>query len=154
MGLDTIPGSCIVLETDKFPVLPGEDSEVVNEGMYGKALCIYLQNELPKFGVTVELYCAEDWGWYLGVIDNDFKMGLGIFSINPVGFGPQIYAIQSLVLARKKWYWRQFRSVDVTDSVIAIFDKLENALNFDSDIWTVKRQDGFTYNSAADVEVD
>jgi len=140
-----IPGTCISLETDKFPVLPGEDSEVVNEGMYGKALCIYLQSELPSFGITVEHYCAEDWGWWLGVIENDFKLGLGIYSHNPIGQSPQAYAIHSLITNRKKWYWRQFKSVDVTINVTSIFDKIENALGFDSEIWSVERHDGFPY---------
>lgn len=140
-----IPGTCIKLETDKFPVLPGEDSEVVNEGMYGKALCIYLQEELPSFGLTIESYCCEDWGWWLKVLEADFKLELGVYSHNPVGFSPQAYAIHSLNTTGRQWRWRQLRSVDVAERIIAIFDKIENALGSDSEIWTVERHDEFPF---------
>ena len=46
-----IPQSCLLIETKKFPVLKGEQEEIVNEGMYGKALCTYLQAKLPLVGI-------------------------------------------------------------------------------------------------------
>jgi hypothetical protein len=46
-----IPRSCVAIETNKFPILEGEDDEIVNENMYGKALCKYLENNLPKTGI-------------------------------------------------------------------------------------------------------
>jgi len=48
-----IPESCLLIETCKFPILPGEDQEIVNEGMYGKAFCQYLESALPLAGVRV-----------------------------------------------------------------------------------------------------
>ena len=32
----------IHIRSDKFPALPGEDDEIVNDGMYGKALVLTL----------------------------------------------------------------------------------------------------------------
>ncbi len=33
-----IPQSCLLIETKKFPVLPSEDQEIVNELTYGNRL--------------------------------------------------------------------------------------------------------------------
>lgn len=140
-----IPGTYIKLETDKFPVLPEEDTEVVNEGMYGKALCLYLQNELPSFGIDVEFFCVEDWGWWISVVENDFKMGLTVYSHNIVGASPKAYVIASSIDTNKKWYWRRFKSIDVTDNVTSIMEKVENALGFDPEIWSVERHDSFPF---------
>ena len=54
-----IPRSCLLIETKKFPVLPGEDDEITNERMYGKALCQYLQSQLPLAGINVPGYGNE-----------------------------------------------------------------------------------------------
>jgi hypothetical protein len=56
-----IPQSSLLIESKKFPVMPGEDQEITNERMYGKALCHYLQAELPQAGLKVPAYCNEDW---------------------------------------------------------------------------------------------
>ena len=55
-----IPNSCIKIETTKFPILEGEKDEIVNENMYGKAVCNYLEKELPKENIEVPFYCNED----------------------------------------------------------------------------------------------
>lgn len=138
-----IPGTYVKIESHKFPVLPGEDTEVVNEGMYGKALCNYLQAELPLLGITVNFYCAEDWGWWVDVTENGFNMGLRVYSHNAIGETPEIYVIASSIDKRKKWYWKKLKSIDVTDQVNSIFDKVVNALKADPDIWSVERHDDF-----------
>jgi hypothetical protein len=40
----------IHIRSAKFPILPGEKEELVNEGMYGKALAQYLQEKLRERG--------------------------------------------------------------------------------------------------------
>jgi hypothetical protein len=40
----------ILIRSTKFPVLPGEKEELVNEGTYGKALAGYLQKKLKERG--------------------------------------------------------------------------------------------------------
>jgi len=128
-----IPGVYIKIETDKFPVLPGEDSEVVNEGMYGKALCQYLENELPKYGVVVNFFCSEDWGWWVDITENDHRFGLLVHSHKIIGSSPEIYVIGSSITSRKKWFWKRFKSLDVSNDVIS-----------DSEIWSVERSNEFS----------
>jgi len=67
-----ISKTCIEIHTDKFPILSEEEDEVVNEGMYGKALCKYLDNELPLVGVEVVRFQSEDWGWWIEVRIKEF----------------------------------------------------------------------------------
>ncbi len=41
--------------------MPGEDDELVNEGMYGKACSQYLQANLACRGYSVPFVVCEDW---------------------------------------------------------------------------------------------
>ncbi len=138
-----IHGTWLKIETDKFPILPGEEDEVVNEGMYGKALCTYLEKELPKFGVQVNFYCSEDWGWWVDVTEQGLNMGLLIYGHTVVGVSPEQYAIGSSIQESPKWFWKKFKKIDVTDKVTALMDKVENALDFDEEIFTVERFDEY-----------
>ena len=140
-----ISGTCIEIQTDKFPILPGEDEEVVNDGMYGKALCQYLEKELPSFGVVVNSFCAEDWGWWVDVSENEYNMGLQIYTFEPIGQNPEKYFIKSSVTNAKKWSWSKFKKLDVSAEVTSILDKVENALLHDNDIFIVERHDEFPY---------
>ena len=51
-----IQGTCLEIHTKKFPILPDEKEEIVNEGMYGKALCQYLEKELPKYQIGSAIF--------------------------------------------------------------------------------------------------
>ena len=43
-------GKFIHIRSAKFPILPGEKEELVNEGMYGRALAEYLQARVRDRG--------------------------------------------------------------------------------------------------------
>lgn len=61
------PNPFFHLRAPRLGVLPGEDDELVNEGLYGKALCVHLGEQLAAQGWTVGPPVAEDWGWWLDV---------------------------------------------------------------------------------------
>jgi len=140
-----IGDTCITIETQKFPVLDGEEEELVNENMYGKALCIYLEKELPKIGIKVPLFLCEDWGWWLEVIDKDFKMGLCIYSHPDEEDNPERYAVMSSITDEKKWIWSKLRRIDVSDNVQNIMDSIENIFKDDSEINNIMRHDDFPF---------
>lgn len=71
----------IHIRTSKFPTMPGEEEELINPGMYGKAVAIYLQQRLVEKGYESPLYCCEDWGWWVGVKRGDFSSGACIYCI-------------------------------------------------------------------------
>jgi hypothetical protein len=138
-----IPGNCLLIETDKFPVLESEEEELVNEGMYGKALCRYLEKELPKLNINVPSFCCEDWGWWVAVSSGEFEMGLCIYSDPNLGDKPTRYAIMSSVTERKKWVWSKFRKIDVSKDVSRIMDQVEKLFEEDSEITQVSRHDDY-----------
>jgi hypothetical protein len=74
-------GKFIHVRSDKFPILPGEDEEIINEGMYGKALAEYLQKELTEVGYTVPFVCAEDWGWWVELSTDPIRSGVSIYAL-------------------------------------------------------------------------
>jgi hypothetical protein len=140
-----IPRSCLLIESKKFPVMPGEDQEITNERMYGKALCQYLQAALPSSGIIVPTYCNEDWGWWLDVERGDFKMGLCIYSEPAVVKDPERYALLPSIDRAKKWSWAKFKKVDVSKDVLELIDIVERVLKSDKEIAVVTRHDDYPF---------
>ena len=140
-----IPQSCLLVETKKFPIMPGEDQEIVNERMYGKALCQYLESVLPGAGLGVLGYCAEDWGWWLEVERGAFKMGLCVYSDPEATANPERYAILPSVQQAKKWSWSKFKNIDNSADVLEIVGVLERVLKSDKEIPVVTRHDDYPF---------
>ncbi len=140
-----IQGSCLAIRTKKFPILDGESEELVNEGMFGKALCLYLKEKLPEKGIKVPFFCAEDWGWWLEVEEGDFKMGLCIYSDPESQEHPQRYAILPSLDSDKKWSWSKFRFIDISSKVLRIVANLEELFQEDQEIDSVTRHDDFPF---------
>ena len=145
LGVQVISGTCIEIRTKKFPILEGEEDEIVNEGMYGRAFCQYLERELPKAGLTVPFFTAEDWGWWIEVKDSDFILGLQIYSDVEEDQNPEAYAVMSSVTKGSKWTWKKFRKIDVTQDVVEIMDKVERLLMDDPEIELVERKNEFPF---------
>ena len=80
----------IHIRSTRFPILPGEEEELLNEGTYGKALAEYLQAELAKRGYDAPFVCCEDWGWWVE-LKAPFTFGVCIYvslvvpSFRPLG---------------------------------------------------------------------
>jgi len=140
-----ISGTCLEIRTKKFLILEGEKDEIVNEGMYGKALCLYLERELPKEGLAVPFFTAEDWGWWIEVMDGDFVLGLQIYPDAMEDQHPEAYAVMSSVSKGRQWSWKKLRKIDLTRNVVEIMDKVERVLSSDPEIDLVKRQDDFPF---------
>jgi hypothetical protein len=59
----------------KFPPYEGEE-EQINPGLWGKRLAEYLAENLAKKGIKTEEPIAEDWGWYVPVQNDEFRLAL------------------------------------------------------------------------------
>ena len=140
-----IPGTCISIETERFPILEGEENELVNEGMYGKALCLYLEKKLPLNGIEVPSFCCEDWGWWIEVAQEKFQMGLCVYSDPSAGGNPDKYAVISSVTKETKWSWSKFRKIDVSDNVLKVMDTVEKVFREDDQIKSISRQDDYPF---------
>lgn len=103
-------------------MLPGEESELVNPGMYGKALAIFLQERLSEFGYSVPSYNAEDWGWWVEIGDHPYKLGLCIYCGK--GSKGMEHAVCIGKTSERAWNWRKFKSEDCTGDLIKLFTML------------------------------
>ena len=140
-----IPQSCLLIETKKFPVLEGEKDEIVNENMYGKALCKYLEAQLPLVGIKVPFFCNEDWGWWLETERNGFRMAQCIYSDPDANPNPERYALLPSIKAAKKWSWLKFKSIDLSQDVLGVVGAVEQVFKKDSDIRVVTRHDDYPF---------
>jgi hypothetical protein len=103
----------IHIRSSKFPILPGEKEELVNEGMYGKALAQYLQRKLKEHGYDASFFCCEDWGWWVDLKGAPFAFGVCIYC-GPERKGLLDFYCTDGATAPKVWSWRKFKFIDTT----------------------------------------
>ncbi|WP_216901667.1 hypothetical protein [Synechococcus sp. CCY 9618] len=103
--------SFIRLRSSRFPILPGEDDELVNEGMYGKALAIYLTEKLPEKGYATAGYGCEDWGWWVGLAGFPFTFGVCIYGRRWEDGDLDLY-VSDGAIATHRWSWRTCRFIE------------------------------------------
>lgn len=123
----------IHIRSFKFPILKGEKEEMVNDGMYGKALAKYLQRKLSERGYDAPLICCEDWGWWVELKAAPFAFGVCIYC----GFGkngPVDFACTDGVAAPKMWSWAKFRFVDTSPWVNRLHEDLITIFQADDDV--------------------
>jgi len=109
----------INISSTKFPILPGEKDELVNDGTYGKALAEYLRGKLIDRGYLSPFVCCEDWGWWVELSGAPFAWGLCIYSQQDNG------QLVNFVCAcdpdeGRKWSWGRFRFVDASPWVFKL----------------------------------
>lgn len=66
----------VEFRSSKFPPYEGEEEEI-NPGLWGKRLAEYLVQKLAERGIETEEIVAEDWGWYIPVRNEGFRLALG-----------------------------------------------------------------------------
>ena len=65
----------VEFRSSKFPPYEGEE-EQINPGLWGKRLAEYLVQKLAERGIETEEMVAEDWGWYVPVRNEGFRLAL------------------------------------------------------------------------------
>jgi hypothetical protein len=123
----------IHIRSSKFPILPGEKEELVNEGMYGKALAEYLQAQLTDRGYDAPFVCCEDWGWWVELKTGSFAFGVCIYS-KPDDDGPVEFVCTDGAAAARKWSWKRFRFVDTSAWVRKLHEDLLAILQADGEV--------------------
>lgn len=76
-------------DSSSFPPMPGEDSELINEGTYGKALLDWYSKALRKKQIEAGEYIAEDFGWYAFLKVGSAKAGVACSVIHDSEAGTQ-----------------------------------------------------------------
>jgi hypothetical protein len=134
----------IQIRSQKFPILPGEEEELVNEGMYGKALARYLQTALNDRGYEARFVCCEDWGWWLDVRVMGNLLGVCIYSDSTIdGRPPTNFVCTDGCFKRHRWNWRRFRFVDISNLIAKLHEDLLDIFYTDPEIEVVGVFDEF-----------
>jgi hypothetical protein len=113
----------IHVRSPKFAALPGEEDELVNPGMFGKALSLYLQEKLAEKGHEVPTFNCEDWGWWVEVAGPPFPFGVCVYC-GAAQDGTHEYACLVGLTSPSKWSWKQFRKIDATPWARKLFEDL------------------------------
>lgn len=129
----------IHIRSKKFPILPGEEEELVNEGMYGKALSNYLQEKLQSKGYDVPFVCCEDWGWWVRLEGFPHSFGVCIYSNADV----DEFAVSLPPGKRRFWSWARFQFVDASPDFDALWEQLLDIFQNDAEIAVVGLTDEF-----------
>jgi len=109
----------IHIQTTRFLVEPGEDEEIVNEGMYGAALSTYLKTELTKRGYD-SCSVAEDFGYWLGVSHPDTPLAtleMAVYCPGRKTETPMKYVVLVMTHKTKKWVWSKWKSISFAPAI-------------------------------------
>jgi hypothetical protein len=160
----------IHIRSTKFPILPGEKEELVNDGMYGKALAKYLQEKLKKRGkygkalakylqeklkkrgYNAPFFCCEDWGWWLELKDAPFTFGVCIYYW-PESDRPHDLFCADGVTSRRRWSWSKFRMIDTTPWVTKLHEDLVSIFGSDPEIELVSTSLNSPFSEDRDNEI-
>ena len=126
-------GSFIHIRTSKFPALPGEQEEVVNDGTCAKALAEHLRSKLSERGYDAPMVCCEDWGWWIGLKSAPFAFGVCVYS-GPEEEGPRDFACTDGANGVRKWSWSKLRFINTSPWVGKLHEDLMEIFRADKDI--------------------
>ena len=132
----------IHIRSDKFPILPDEEEELLNEGTYGKALAQYLQTELAKRGYEAPFVVCEDWGWWVE-LKAPFTFGACVYSEPKDDGPPREYACSDGAQGERVWSWRRFRFLDTSPWSERLHQDLMAIFQADPDIQVVGTSNEF-----------
>ena len=65
----------VTFRSSKFPPYEGEEEEI-NPGIWGKRLAEYFVEKLKGTGVEAEEIIGEDWGWYIPIKNEGFRLAI------------------------------------------------------------------------------
>jgi hypothetical protein len=124
----------VEFRSSKFPPYEGEEVQI-NPGLWGKRLAEYLVQKLSERGIRTTEIIAEDWGWYIPIENEGFRLALccGHQSGDDDEF--LCFTDPSTPIMRSF-----FRKIDATAQLSKLTDALQQILSSDPDIrdivWT------------------
>ena len=118
----------VEFRSSKFPPYEGEEEEI-NPGLWGKRLAEYLVKQLTERGINTEEMIAEDWGWYVPIQNDGFRLALCCG--HQYGDDDQFlcFTDPKTPVVRKL-----FRKLDATPQLTQLVEALQKILATDPDI--------------------
>jgi len=118
----------VEFRSSKFPPYEGEE-EQINPGLWGKRLAEYLVQKLADRGIETEGMIAEDWGWYVPVRNEGFRLALCCGHQN--GEDDEFLCFTD---PRTPVVKKLFRKIDATPQLTRVTEALQQILASDPDI--------------------
>jgi hypothetical protein len=118
--------------SNKFPACEGEE-ELVNPGIWGKLLAEYLAENLERMGFEPQEPITEDWGYYIGLENPEFALGVGCSHQS----GPDDSFV-CILTPDKPVIRKLFKKIDTTEQVGRVASALDKLLRSDPDIRDVR----------------
>jgi hypothetical protein len=115
----------------KFPPYEGEQ-EQINPGLWGKRLAEYLAQQLAARGVETDEMIAEDWGWYVPVKNDGFRLALCCGHQDGDDDEFLVFTDPSTPVVKKL-----FKKIDATPELTRLTDALRDILSSDPEITDV-----------------
>lgn len=117
--------------SSKFPPYEGEE-ETINPGVWGKRLAEFLAERLNSRGIATEDIVAEDWGWYIPVRNEGFR--LAVCCGHQDGDDDEFVCFTE---PARPVFRKLFRKVDATSRLTQLTEALQHILVSDPDICDV-----------------
>jgi len=130
----------VTFRSNKFPPYDGEE-EQINPGLWGKRLAEYLVDKLRGTELQTEEIVAEDWGWYIPIKNDGFRLGICCGHQQDADDNFMCFTEPTTPIIKKL-----FRKIDATAELNRIVAELARILASDPDIKDVHWSDGTTNN--------
>lgn len=118
----------VEFRSSKFPPYEGEEEEI-NPGLWGKRLTEYLAKELAEHGIETDEMVIEDWGCYLPIPHDGFRLALCCGHQD--GDDDQFLVFTEPSSPKVK---KLFRTIDATPQLTRLLNALRMTLEADSEI--------------------
>ena len=127
----------VEFRSSKFPPYEGEEKQI-NPGLWGKRLAEYLAQKLAEKGIATEEMVAEDWGRYVPVRNEGFRLALCCGHQNGDDDEFVCFTDPSTPIVKKF-----FKKIDATAQLTRLTEALQQILASDPEIrdvvWTESR---------------
>jgi hypothetical protein len=124
----------VEFRSSKFPPYEGEE-EMINPGLWGKRLAEYLVQRLAERQIKTTEIIAEDWGWYIPVENEGFRLAICCGHQNGDDDQFLCFTDPSSPIVKKL-----FKKIDATEQLTRLTEALQQILSSDPDIrdvvWT------------------
>ena len=118
----------VTFRSKKFPPYEGEEAQI-NPGLWGKRLAEYLVEKLGPMGIEAEPIIAEDWGWYVPIKNESFRLALCCGHQDGDEDEFLCFTEPSRPIIRKL-----FKKIDATEQLGRLAAALEKVLSSDPEI--------------------
>jgi hypothetical protein len=115
----------------KFPPYNNEQ-EQINPGLWGKRLAEYLVEKLAAKGMTTEPIIAEDWGWYVPLPNESFRLALCCGHQDGADDEFLVFTDPATPTVKKF-----FKKIDATAQLTRLTEALQQILSSDPEITDV-----------------